>query len=251
MTVETLASRICSDLISDVMRDADEQIIATSLTYPNGDHICAYLTTIEGTPSFTDFGETLDRLAASRWALTPARQDRLQMTLRAYEALQVENGITVRIDADSPGASLIRFCQVIAAVTGLGHVDTAEKHAEFVSYVDRILTARLPATAKKIHRWHDPASDPKKLWPVDWRVLHHDRPRHVFALQSPSRVAMIAATVGQLLVNNIKAPTITVIDQSVDLGPRQLERIRQVSDKLIIGGLQGKEKQLIDWLTAA
>lgn len=249
MIPASLYSSICRDLLLDVYDLSGETMLASTMTYPNGDHVCAYISRdADGRDVFSDYGETMHRLENCGFKLSPKHQEHIQILLTRHGACAEEKAIVVPVHDESTGRCFLNFCQVILQLSCLEYGVHRDRASEFYNEISKVLMERLPDRAMITRRWHDPKSDPYKLWPVDWRIEMDRKPKHVFALQGPNKVSSIAATVNYLRNQDADAPTLTLVDEGLQLGSKQVNRLRQVSDVILFDGLQKNGESLVKWL---
>jgi hypothetical protein len=242
-------NKICRDIILGVYEHNGEKMISSAMTYPDGDHILAYWNKYDGVYEFTDYGETIGRFRREGLTLSPSRNKHIALLQERFGFRYDDDAISLAIDEQHPGKSFLLFCEVTSLISSIEYSSSSDSSETFKNQVHEVLIRRLPNN-NFIHRnWNDKILDNEKLWQVDFRIESESSQKHVFAVSSGARINFISAAEKFYRIENVRCPTLAVVNDDLALGRKETERLRQSSDR-VIAGLNGNEEKLIDWIEA-
>jgi hypothetical protein len=244
----SIAARLCDDLVSEVALRHGREFIITTFRYPDGDSLNLYVEARGKETWVTDGGTTLYKFAVSGMRVTDARQHIIDVICRTYGLILGEDSrFSLQLDRKSPGESCRLFCEALTRVSTLRYDFLPRMQTALRTALESLLVERVRPVRRWTENWTDRLMDKKRLYPVDYRFNGVQPPRHVFRVATPYKAALVPAVVNFFRVNGQDVPTLSVIDPEANLGASHIQRVKSVSTEICFGI---EEERIVDFALA-
>jgi hypothetical protein len=235
ISVKTLATHLCHDVVDEVGIRHGIAFIVTSFRYPDGDSVNLYVDRRDGESWVTDLGTTHTKFALEGMRITEARQRVIDVVCRSYGVRQSELSLAARLDPASPSVGCLGLCEAITRISTLHYGIVSNERSDIHGAIESILKARVGHARKWTQDWTDPALDERQAFPVDFRMNGTGKPRHLFGVASRYKAALVSAVSHFFRAHDKYVPTMCVIDPAAKLGRHHIDRVQLAADEIVFG----------------
>jgi hypothetical protein len=203
----------------------------------------------DGTVHISDRGITLLKVKQSGVDLTQSRLEWIGTICGLHGLKSVSGAFSKTINAITSGADCLSFCEAITRISTLEYDAHHRQKSMLPMLIEGLLKQRLNPDRKIWRNWTAEEHDFKKSFPVDYRFNGTRAARHLFHVMSDEKATLISAVSGFLKTHNIYVPTMSVVDQNLELGIHQLDRLQLASTEIKFG-FSGNENQIVEFANA-
>lgn len=187
--VNLIREQVASDI--NLAHDGNRIRIGVPLLYDDGDTCGFYL---EETPTglvLTDLGDVLMRAGYhDADLLSSSYRTRVQRTMEFFGITENEGNMTMAVSNSDVGDSIFTFAQASLELVRIATLPKERKKSQEIRFKDklsRIILAEIPSS-RLVPNWHDEASDPDHVYPVDYLVRADDtRDWYIFAVGTQNK----------------------------------------------------------------
>lgn len=227
--------------------------VLTPYVLPDGDGLAIVLERQVDGWVLTDRGHTFMHLSYSIDTDQIKGGNRGRIIADALSSFGVDDiGGELRIEVPDTGAlagALYDFVQALLKVSDVTFLSREIVRSTFLDDVRRLLTDIVPSGM--IERdWTDPQHDPKRLYPVDYRIDAPVRPVVVFALPTETHVKDATIALAAFERWGINSLAVGIFEDSEELAPRSVARFMDVADRPF-SNLEGNRDRIAKLLTSA
>lgn len=247
MTLQQLREALSSSIVAGI--SSDRRYIATGLIYPDGDSINIYLQSSPARGSrITDRGTTREKLASSGVRLSSGHAGAINYIQNRFD-VTLSDGVVSKLVTCDLGRSAIEFCEAISYLSGLAYHKESKKRSDFDQEVEEFMRSEVGPKRKYQTQWTAKGVDPNGVFPVDFRINDRGRPRNIFSVHTPAKSDLVAAVTGFLGMKGLRSPSMAIVDQNSEIGPKKAERLSLVSDDWCVG-VDANRQRIIDFALA-
>lgn len=247
--IDKVRDRLCRDLLAEIGQSEDQGFAITSFAYPNGDSVNLYFDDLGDELAVSDEGTTLSFLRQQNVEITADRNEIIRSVCRAHEVEYQTPRLVKRCDLKSVGAASLELCEAVTQIAAIYFHAPGALRSPLPVAMDELLRKRVEPKRRVERRWTDRRHDPKGSFPVDFHVNGLGPPRNIFAVTSRSKSILVTAVVHFLRSHGLKMPTMSIIDPSAHLGPRDVNRLQLASTELRFG-LDRHQHDIVDFALA-
>ena len=246
MVISGLKRKLCRDLLLEEASTELGSVAITSFSYPNGDSVNLYFDSLGDTLAVSDEGSTVAFLKSQGIELSPDRREAIKVMCRAHDVEFVTPTLRRHFQMPDIGTACMALCETIASVSSIYYHAGPPVRSSLPVAVDKLLRAKVEPRRGIERHWFDRRHDPKGSFPVDFHLNGVGEARNIFSVTSPSKSIMVVAVVNFLRSHRTKSPTLAIIDENADLGPRDLNRLQITTDEMVFG-LDKHEDKIVNF----
>jgi hypothetical protein len=244
MIIHGLKKRLCRDLLVEAESTELGSVAITSFSYPNGDSVNLYFSSLGDTLAVSDEGATVAFLKNQAIDFPTERRNAIKTMCRPYDVEFVTPDLRRQFQLPEIGVACMALCEAITTVASIYfHVDSPVKSSLPVA-VDKLLRKRVESKRGVERQWIDKRHDPEGSFPVDFRLNGIGEPRNIFPVTSTSKSLMVVAVGNFLRSHSVKGRSLAIVDNEAGLGHRDLNRLQLTTDEIIFG-LDGHESKIV------
>lgn len=207
--------------------------IFTPFEFGDGDSFVIILKKESNDWFLTDEGHTIMHL--SYWIdegklLHGSYWKNIANTIKNFNLVEDDGELILRIDRDHFGDALFTYIQALMRI-----VDTIIlKREKVISPFQKDLNACIVKRIVPEHLsigWNDQIKDPKKVYPVDFRINGDITPILIFGLDTEIKVLRSAVTLRQFKLWGQKNFSIGIFEERSEINQKSADKFSDVSDK--------------------
>jgi hypothetical protein len=211
-------------------------VVSMPFIFDDGDQmsICA-IRGEGGIWQLTDEGDVLQR-TTERMARRPSVSidERLQSLIDFYGVSATDGALRLNTTTNTLSEDIFTFAQTCLEASWLGKSQQrASRHAEKVAF-NEALSGIVKAVVGKDRvssKWHDPVSDPDRLYPVDLRIHCRDTQLFLFGVSSPVHCAEATITCLHHKNAGTKFKGVVVYEEETEIAKKHADRLNDVADR--------------------
>lgn len=214
----------------------DRVEVSLPFIFDDGDQISFYaVREAGGAWRLTDDGDVLQRLQDSgQGPTTSSQEDRLTALIEFYGVSSDRGHLGLRSTTKSLADDLFLFAQTCLEAAWLGKSNRFNRKAstrpQFQARI-RSLIDSVTATENVTPKWHDPQSDPKRLYPVDYRILGKQEQLFLFGVASEMSCALATIACQHYRSIGTDFRGVVIYEDETDIRPRYADRLNEAVDQ--------------------
>jgi len=237
MTADPIAkdfrSRVCEQITVEP-EGADRFRVFTPFRFEDGDHFDIVLKREGDSWVLTDEANTLMHL--SYWLdekeiESGNRHQIIQGSLSGFSVEDRNGELVIPVVNERFGDALFNFVQALSKVTDVSFLSRERVKTTFLEDLRAFIASQVPAQRVSFD-WTDPSHDPRKHYPVDFRVNEIARPLFIYGLPTESRVK--DATINLLTFEHwgLKFQSLGIFQEQEQINRKSLAKFTDVCDKV-------------------
>jgi hypothetical protein len=226
-------NRVCEQ-INLAPEGPDRFRVLTPFRFEDGDHFGIVLKREGDRWILTDEASTLMHL--SYWLdekelETGNRHEIIQGSLSSFLVEDRDGEFVIPVAGEGYGDALFNFVQALCKVSDVSFLSRERVRSTFLEDLRSFLQTQVPPERLSFD-WTDPAHDPRKHYPVDFRINQIQRPLFIYALPTEGKIK--DATINLLTFEHwgLQFQSLGIFEEQEQINRRTLARFTDVCDKV-------------------
>lgn len=234
--------KVCEEI--DLVSEGVERfLVKTPFTFDDGDHLKIVLKK-DGERNWllTDEGHTFMHLSYEDIDIdTKTRQQIIESSLTAYNMVNKEGELILKINDEMYGDALYSFIQGILHISDITYLKRERIRSAFMEEFRSFISTKIPEENIKFD-YHDPIHDPNALYPVDCVIEAKPRRIFLFAILNDDKCRDATISILQFEKFGINFTASAIFENQEEINRKVLARFTDVCEKQFSSLQSAKER---------
>lgn len=156
------------------------------------------------------------------------RRELIERTVEAFALENREGELRLRINGQGYGAALYNFLHALAKIDDVRFLSHERVKSAFAEDFRHFVETKI-SEEHRYANWHHPQKDPGKRYAVDYRVNGRPRPILLFALPTPSKIALATISILKLKSWGVPGEAVGIFENQAKIPPQVTARFVEES----------------------